>query len=153
MKEVTAQAAAAKPMNYAMIDRLFRPLDQKERLQLVDFIIHTYNVIDYAEASRYFGTFGEMLIAMHATTGNEYDLNEIFIGKSDTCYNRMTSILLREGMVKDVHDLLSLSVDEKFELFLFLQKKTETPSDQIAAFLHMPLKQTGDVRSRKKRHR
>ena len=153
LKEVKAQANAAKPMNHALIDRLLAPLDQKEREQLVDFIVRTYNVIDYAEASKYFDTYEDMLIAMHAATGSEYDLNEVFIGKSDVPYNRMTGILLREGMVKDIHDILSLSVDEKFELFLYLRRKTDTPPEQIAAFLHMPLKSAGAVRSRKKTRR
>ena len=151
VKEVKVQAHAAKPMNYAMIRRLFAPLDYTERQQLVDFIVKSYNVIDYAEASRYFGSFDAMLIAMHATTGNEHDLNEVFIGKSDAHYNRMTSILLREGIVKEIHEILSLPVDKKYDLFLLLRRETMATSEQIAAFLHMPLKQTGDRRSGKKK--
>ena len=146
VKEVKAQAAACKPMNYPMIERLFAPLDRKERLQLTDFIIATYNVIEYKEASKYFDSFDRMLIAMHATTGSEHDLNEVFIGKSDAHYNRMTTILLREGKVKDIHDILSLSVDEKYDLFLLLRRETQATSEQIAAFLHMPLKLSGSTR-------
>ena len=151
--EVKAQAQASRPMNYVMTDRLFAPLDRKERLQLVDFIITTYNVIDYEETIGYFDTYDKMLIAMHATTGSEHDLNEVFIGKSDAHYNRMSSILLREGTVKDIHDILTLSVDRKFELFLFLQRETEATPEQIAAFLHMPLKRTGSSRIKKKSNR
>lgn len=150
VKEVKAQVAAGMPMNYVMINRLFSPLDRKERLQLTDFIVSTYNVIDYAAASKYFDTFDKMLIAMHATTGSEYDLNEVFIGKSDAHYNRMATILLRDGIVKDIHEILSLSVDEKYELFLLLRRETQATSEQIAAFLHMPLKIAGLTREGKK---
>ena len=153
VKEVKAQAAACKPMNYPMIERLFAPLDRKERLQLTDFIIATYNVIDYTAASKYFDSFDQMLIAMHATTGSEHDLNEVFIGKSDAHYNRMTTILLQEGKVKDIHDILSLSVDEKYDLFLLLRRETQATSEQIAAFLHMPLKLSGSIRPGKKSKR
>ena len=140
VKEVKAQAAACRPMNYAMMDRLFAPLDRKERMQLTDFIISSYNVIDYAAASKYFDSFDRMMIAMHATTGSEHDLNEVFIGKSDAHYDKMTTILLGKGIVNDIHEILSLSVDEKFELYLLLRRETQATSEQIAAFLHMPLK-------------
>ena len=143
VKEVKAQAAACRPMNYAMMGRLFAPLDRKERMQLTDFIISTYNVIDYAAASKYFDSFDRMMIAMHATTGSEHDLNEVFIGKSDAHYDKMTTILLGKGIVNDIHEILSLSVDEKFELYLLLRRETQATSEQIAAFLHMPLKQNG----------
>ena len=140
IKAVKAQANAGLPLNYALLHRLFSPLDRKESLQLTDFIINTYNVIDYAEASKYFDTFDEMLIALHATTGSEHDLNEVFIGKSDAHYQKMTTILLREGKVKDIHEILSLSADERFELLLLLQRETQASTEQIAAFLHLPLK-------------
>ena len=146
VKEVKAQAAACRPMNYAMMGRLFAPLDRKERMQLTDFIISTYNVIDYAAASKYFDSFDRMMIAMHATTGSEHDLNEVFIGKSDAHYDKMTTILLGKGIVNDIHEILSLSVDEKFELYLLLRRETQATSEQIAAFLHMPLKLSGSTR-------
>lgn len=143
LREVKAQADARRPLNYAMLRRFFSKLEQKESLQLTDFIISTYNVIDYAEAARYFGTFDEMLIAMHATTGNEYDLNEVFIGKSDAHYGKMTGILLREGTIKGIHGILSLSVDEKYRLYRLLRQETLATSEQIAAFLHMPMIRNG----------
>lgn len=144
VKEVKAQFKAGKPMNYTELYRLFRPLDRKESLQLTDFIISTYNVIDYKAAIRYFDSYEKLLLALHATTGSEHDLNEIFIGKSDAHYNRMTTILLREGKVQDIHDILSLSVDQKYELFLLLRSETQATAEQIAAFLHMPLKRASN---------
>ena len=140
--EVKTQFRAGKPMNYAQLERLFRPLDRMESLQLTDFIISTFNVIDYPGAIRYFNSYDDMLLAMHATTGSEHDINEVFIGKSDAYYNQMTRILLRQGVVNDIHDILALSVDEKYELFLLLRRESEIPSEQIAAFLHMPLRKT-----------
>lgn len=150
VKEVRAQAQTGKPLNYAMMDRLFSPLNKRERQQLTDFIIVTYNVIDYEAASKYFSSFEDMLNAMHATTGSEYDLNEVFIGKSDAYYDKMTIILLQRGIIRDIHEILSLSVDEKYELFLLLRRETLATSEQIAAFLHMPLRQNNSRRSKKK---
>ena len=139
VREVKVQYKAGRPMDYAMLQRIFLPLDRKEALQLVDLIISTYNCIDYAAAARFFDSWNDLLTAMHATTGSEYDLNEVFIGKSDAFYAQMTSILLKGNYVKDIHDILRLSVDEKNELFQLLTPKTGALAEQIAHFLHMPL--------------
>jgi len=140
VREVKAQFKDGKPMNYALLQRLFGPLDREERLQLTDFIISTYNVIDYAAAIRYFGSYEEMLTAMHATTGSEHDLNEVFIGRSDAHYARMTKILLQECRLKDIHEILSFPNDEKYSLSLLLRRKTDAPVKQIAKFLHLSMK-------------
>ena len=52
----------------------------------------------------------------------------------------MTALLLREGKVKDIHDLLSLSDDEKYELLLLLQHRIDALPEQIAGFLHLTMK-------------
>ena len=81
---------------------------------------------------------------MHATTGSEYDINEVFVGKSDVPYQQMTSFLLKSHLVEDIHDILSMTTDEKFDLFLRLRPQTEALDEQIARFLHMPLKKASN---------
>lgn len=142
IREVRAQFKAAKPLNYALLQRIFLPLTREEGLQLTDFIISTYNCIDYPAAIRFFDSGEDLLAAMHATTGSEHDLNEVFIGKTDAPYTQMTSFLLKSRLVEDIHDILSLSVDEKFDLFLRIRPHTEALDEQIAKFLHMPLKKS-----------
>ena len=143
VREVKASAKANVPMTYSQLQRLFRPLKNFERKQLVDIIINEYNVIDYKEAIRYFGSYDEMLIAMHATTGSEYDLNEVFIGRSDACYTKMTAILMKELGIKDIHDVLALPDGDKADLFLMLLSRTAATPEQIAAFLRVELKREG----------
>jgi Transposase and inactivated derivatives len=83
VKEVKAQFKVGKPLNYAQLDRLFKPLTRQEGLQLTDFIITTYNCIDYEAAIRFFDTGEDMITSMHATTGSEYDINEVFTLPTD----------------------------------------------------------------------
>ena len=85
-----------------------------------------------------------MIMSMHATTGSEHDINEVFIGKSDVPYARMTSILLKNHFVEDIHDIPSMTIDEKYNLLLQLQPQTDALSEQIAQFLHMPLKKASN---------
>lgn len=140
VKVVKAQFKAGNPLYFNRLERLFAPLDREEGRQLVDFIITTYNCIDYEAAIRYFGTYDNMLIAMHATTGSEYDVREVFVGKSDAPYRQMTAYLLDNHIVKDIHEILSFSVDEKYELFLQLRKIVDAPGELIFKFLHLPIK-------------
>ena len=141
IREVKAQFKAGRPMGYAQLERLYRPLDRREGLQLTDFIITTYNVIDYQAAIALFGSYENLLTAAHSTTGSEYEIKERFVGKSDACYNKMTSFLLREGIVKDIHDLLSMSDDEKYEIYLLLQRTIDALPEQVAGFLHLTMKE------------
>ena len=130
-------------MNYALLRRLFNSLpDDRERNQLTDFIITTYSVINHKAAIRFFGSYEEELIAAHASTGSEYDINEVFIGKSDAEYAHMRKVIRQTGRFKDIHDILSLPLPEKQGLFQLLREKTFAPAEQIAAFLHYPLAKT-----------
>ena len=139
LKEVKRCREKDKPLKYNQLQRMFSKLNAKEKQQLTDYIISIYNVIDYDAAIRYFGSYEKMLIAMHSTTGSEYDINEVFVGKSDKCYAKMISICLNELNIKDIHDVLKMDSDTKMDLLHLLERKTDAPLEQIAAFLRLPV--------------
>lgn len=122
-----------------LLRTMFRKLNRDESEQLVDYIVSTYNIIDYAEAIRFWGSYDKMLTAIHSTTGEEYDLNEKDVGVRDDVYPKLCSSVLKQGRIKDIHQVVSLPDDEKLELFKFLLGKTEAQPRQIAKFLHLPL--------------
>ena len=132
IREVKATAKSNSPMSYTQIQRLFKPLASLERKQLVDVIVNEYNIIDYKSAIKFFGNYGEMLIAMHATTGSEYDLNEVFKGRSDACYKKIATILMKELKLNDIHDVLALPDCDKSRLFPLLFERTDATPEQIA---------------------
>ena len=137
VKEVKAQYERGKPMTYPLLKRLFALLDLTEKRQLTDFIVSTYNVIDYAEAIRYFDSFEDMLTAMHANTGSEYDLNEITVGRSDIYFSQFAAILLKDGRFEDIHQILSLPKEQRVELFMRLRQRTGAMTEQIAHYLRL----------------
>jgi REP element-mobilizing transposase RayT len=140
LKQVRLLHSQGRYLPYRLLQKLFTSLPNDiEREQLVDFIVSTYSVIRYAEAIRYFGSYEDEVLAAHASTGSEHDIQEGFIGKSDTCYAQMTHLLLREGRLEDIHEIWTLSRREKQELFQFLRARTYVMNAQIAAFLHLPL--------------
>lgn len=134
---VKAQHKAGKPLNYTILRNLTANLSDGEKQQFTDFVISTYNVIDYVSAIRLFDTYADMLTAMHATTGSEHDLNEVFVGKSDKPYSKMTAIITSCTEYKDIHQILALDKDTKWELFLLLRNKTDVMGEQIKKFLHI----------------
>ena len=140
LDRVKAQHRAGQPMTYPLLQNLFKSLpSDAERNQLTDFIVTTYSVIDHKSAIRFFDSYEEELIAAHANTGSEYDLNEVFIGNSDLCYNQMSRVLHQNGIIQDIHEIISMPPSQKQDLFQLLRAETFAPAEQIAAFLHMPL--------------
>lgn len=139
VKEVKAFHAAGQYLSYKVLQRLFEPLERKEREQLVDFIIVTYNVTDYEEAIRYFGSYENMLEAMHVTTGREYDVNEKFTGWADDGYPKLTQLVLRKTGLKDIHDMFKYSEAKRRKLFDFLKDRTSATDQQVANFLRIKI--------------
>ncbi|MBR4774721.1 MAG: hypothetical protein IK008_01315 [Bacteroidales bacterium] len=147
LKEVKAIHAASRPLPYSTLQRFFRSLpDDREREQLIDYIVATYSVIDHQAAIRFFGSYEEELIAAHAASGSEYDVGEVFVGQSDDCYLKMIGILRRESRYKDdIHEIFALSPEEKRELYNLLRSATSYPYRQIAKFLHLAVNDSGVV--------
>ena len=139
LKRVKSIHKSGHYLTYTVLQNLFKSLPYDyERRQLTDFIINLYSVIDHEAAIRFFGSYQNEVLAAHSTTGSEYDINEVFIGKSDACYNQMSAILRKEGQFDDIHDVLTLPLEEKMRWFQVLCRKTHATKEQIAGFLHMP---------------
>ena len=51
-------------------------LNERERSQLVDYIISVYNCIDYHFLTGCYGSYQDMLLAVNSNTGSEYDIKE-----------------------------------------------------------------------------
>lgn len=138
VKVVRAQFQNRLPINYTLLKNITKALTPEEISQLTDFIVSTYNVIDYPQAIRFFDNYADMMTSIHATTGSEYDLNERFLGKTDKPFAYMTRILMAHCGYKDIHEFLSLSPEEKWRLFDILRKHTDVMGAQIAKYLHLP---------------
>jgi len=126
-----------RPLTFRVLHKWFEKLDKKECNQLVDYIVTKYNVIDYEGSICYFGSYENELTALHSISGSEYDIKEPFVGKRDDCYAKLCSIILKTGRFKNVYEMLSLSEEERMELFRFLYGQTDATRDQLRKFLHL----------------
>lgn len=135
INEVRSQYGHDSPLNYQQLIRLFKPLDGVETQQLIDFIINTYNVIDYKSALDYFdGSYKQFLTALHSTTGSEHDIVERHVGRSDAHYAQISSLLISEYGLEDIHEFLRM---DKRDLYTTLRSKTNVPVKQIMKYLRM----------------
>ena len=137
---VDSYYAESKHLKYQVLQRLFTRLNNEESNQLTDYIISKYSVIDYKAAINYYGSYEKMLMAFHSNTGSEYDIKESFNGKRDDVYQKMTSLIMATGRIKDIHDILGRNAEEKIKLFNYLNGKTEAMPIQIAKYLQMDAK-------------
>ena len=142
IKEVKAFHSKHRHLPYTVIRRLAGKLSSKEKQQFVDFVISTYNIIDYEGAIRYFGSYDKMISAMHVSTGSEYDIYEVKEGKSDEHYAKMARILLKKTGLDDIHEVLTLSNEERYKLYNYLQPRSGATPKQIASFLRVKIKPT-----------
>ena len=134
---VDSTYASAKHLRYPILQKQFASLTKEEGLQLIDYIITKYSVIDYSAAISYYGSYEKMLMAIHSNTGSEYDIKETFIGKRDDVYAKMTTMLMSTCRFRDIHEIISLNADEKIKIFNYLNGKTEATPRQIAKYLHI----------------
>ena len=125
-------------LNHTLLRALFSGLDQKEREQLIDFIIVCYSVIDYDKAAAYFGSKEKMIAAFDTTTGSEYELTEDDEPEPDTAYIEMLKFLKKKGYDLVAKDFLSLSVREKRKLLDELTRKTSASVRQASRLLRLP---------------
>lgn len=137
MKLVESQHSAGRPLNYQMLRNISSKLSLVQKQQLIDRIITCYNVIDYDLAAKFFNSADEMIASMHYNTGNEYDLNEVFVGRDDKHYAQMTSVLMKQCGFNDIHEFLCMDTEGKMELFRILRRETYAMAAQICKYLHM----------------
>ena len=129
-----------KPLGYATLRWIYAKLGNRERAQLTDFIISLYNVIDYDYSISLFGSYENMIHAMHCTTGKEYDLNEVFTGKSDKEYAAVSSFLKKMLNLKDIHELFAFSEQQRQDLFFQVLKSVPITPEQLAKYLRISIK-------------
>lgn len=127
-----------KYLSYRELCRIMEPLKKEEIEQLTDYIISKYSILDYSAGERFFGGYHEMISAAHNNTGSEYDLNEVFVGRTDAVYSQMSNILLTDFGFKDIHEITVLPIERKVEIMRYMSGRVSATAVQFAKYLHLP---------------
>lgn len=137
IEEIKALRTTDTPLNYTTIERIIKELSPGEIKQLTDFIVTSYNCIDYQRLEEYYDDFQTMLIAIHSNTGSEYDIKEDKTTDSDAIFKKMQTIIKKMTSYPDMTLVLSLPDSEKQRLAWILTAESGASPHQIAKFLHL----------------
>lgn len=138
LKEVEGGRSRGAYLRYSQLRRMFSDLSADERIQLVDFVIVTYNVIEYSRLSSLYGSPERMLLAINSNTGSEYDLREERHRNPDTAYGQMMNHVVRNEYVRRAKDVLLLPPGAKDILKRILVRDTLADDWQARKFLGLP---------------
>ena len=137
--EVRALRETDTPLGYDFIDRVIKGLSVREIRQLTDYIVVSYNCVDYQELSSYYEDFETLLIAVHSNTGSEYQIKEEITQGSDTVFIKMASVVKKMTLYKNMQDVLTLPDLEKRRIAWILSAETGATPRQISKFLQISL--------------
>ena len=126
-------------LRYAQLKRLFKGLVNKERAQLIDIIITTYNVIDYSCLKKYFGSIEKAILAIDSNTGSEYEIKEERYNTPDTAYGEMIRLVEKQRIVARAKDVILLPIKERKQLKQLLMHQTSADEWQVCKFLWLDL--------------
>ena len=124
-------------MHYTQLDLWMKDLNSDEVQQLADYIISTWNVIDYVGAISYYGNYDAMIRSFHDNTGSEYDIREDRDNYSDAVYADCTRILMGEKLISSVREIPGLSFLRKMDFYKLLSARTAAKPLQLNKYLHL----------------
>lgn len=136
LKEVQRRHRNGEWVHYGQWDRWTRGLRPEEIQQLADYVIETWNVIDFRQAAAYYGNGEAMLRAFHDNTGSEYEIVEDKDKYSDAVYADCTRVLLQQNKIRRVREIPLLPVEEKMALAHLLLQRTAATLKQVRRYLH-----------------
>ena len=138
MKEAAADASANRYMNFSKLRWYMSRLNQEEKELLTDLIISLYMPVDKEALLDYYSDLPQMVSAMNASTGSDYDIREKVTPHSDLVYNRMIEVVRAETGLDMVRKVVVLPEERKMELVAILQKAIPSAQlYQICKFLHL----------------
>ena len=123
-------------MKYALLEKLYHGLNDREQDALTDHIIRRYFPFDAERTCGCFGSYDDMVLAVNSNTGSEYEISEMHYCKTDVPYREIMRCL-KEAGIDDPKSLITATPDRKRHYLSFLKSRTSASFTQIRKFLHV----------------
>ena len=136
LKEVDKYVKDQAYLNYPTIRRLFKNISDKEKEQLIDYIISRYLPVDKDALLSFYKGYDEMLMAINSNTGAEYDIKEEFNADSDSVYTQMLELIGNSSYAAKPHSVIMADEEKKKQIASVLKQRTVAKDYQIARVLH-----------------
>ena len=141
IRDVETRRRAGKYLDYGFFDERYKSLSKDERLQLIDHIIVSYNMIRRDTLIEMFESYQTLLTAVNAVTGNEYGMSDDNDDEDYRHYRQMIVVLKREGIDLDKVRFRNGYFEGNESLLTRLRKllKAEVGASdyEVAKFLHL----------------
>lgn len=134
VKIVDDYAEHNTPLTYSVQRRIFKKLNEEEIEQITDYIITKYNIVDYEEINKHFGSFDRALSAFEVNTGSEYEIKEDW--EDYSLYDKMLEYV--GGKIDFAH----LSEKKINDLQNTFEIEFKIPQKQVKKFLRRYKKKT-----------
>lgn len=140
--EIDGSRKRGAHLTYPQLRRLFSGLDEREKNQLIDYIIVKYSIVRYdiLTTSCYEG-YENMITAINSNAGSEYDIDEQRCGRSDAVYRDLYKFVRSRGY-SSVGDVIALDYEAKMSLYKAMKSVTNVLGYHICKFLHLTLADT-----------
>lgn len=120
-KLVDRRVDTGKALEYIDLDGLFSELSETEREQFIDYSIIRYSLIDFRMAASLFDGMQNLIISVHSSVGNEYDIKEDRTKFKDTAYVKLCKYAHSNGFLMSIY-----SMDDKKRREIIQKTKRET---------------------------
>ncbi|MCR4860433.1 MAG: transposase [Bacteroidales bacterium] len=136
---VRSRRKAGRPVDYLFFGGLYSRLTDQEKRQVLDYIVTEYNVIDYVEVRRKWGSYRKICEMLSTVSGSEYDLAEEIVKEDYRHYYRMIRLLEQAGYgLAEIRKIKSLSLSELYRLAVLFRNEADASPVELAKFLHAP---------------
>ena len=143
IRTIRFQYRSGHVVSYEMMDCFLKELRPDEIRYLIDYIIKTYNCINYQSLLSRYESYESMLKAFSSMTVKEYDIKEEFTPGSDLAYGRIHKCLNHLLPNMSIRDILALPVEKREPLFKKVQRLSRASERQVVKYLQLTRKTTG----------
>ena len=137
MDAVTRYHKRNEYLDYPVVRALFDGMDDREREQLLDFIISLYLPIDRERLLGFYKSYEDMVIAINSNTGSEYDINEVFDPESHQDFAQMLEITRRSSFADDPRSIILAPEAKRWQIADTLRRLTGGSLNHVKRFLHL----------------
>ena len=138
LSNVRTRKNSGRPVDYLFFGGAYSRLDERERRQVIDYIISEYNVLDYETVRREWGEYENVCRVLSTVAGTEYDIAEEKVTEDYRHYYRMIRLAAREGYDLSAMRLTGIGLDALNRLACIFREEAGATGTEIAKFLHAP---------------
>lgn len=138
MAAVRMRRKVGRPVDYHFFSGPYARLREKEKRQIIDYIVSEYNVIEYATIERMWGSYQGLCYTLSSISGSEYDIKEEYVEEDYRRYYRMIRLAKDAGYDLSRRRLNGLTLDEQIRLANLFFNEAGASRTEISKFLHAP---------------